>query len=140
TEASMSVKSIERLAERLGIASGSRRIGRTTLVRLTAYYLAVLGVVAGLILATDNMRGTVSNGGRSLAAPDAATIFQGLWSPLFSALPPLGTGAAAVITSFLLAIPVAFTYVRTRTRLKYDQSLVQTVIMLPVVVTAILIV
>src|SRR2546421_601371 len=68
--------SIERLATRLGIGSGSRKVGRTTLLRLAIYY----------------------------------------------------------------AVPVAFTYVRTRNSLQYDQSLVQTVIMLPVVVTAILIV
>jgi hypothetical protein len=38
--------------------------------------------------------------------------------------------------AFLLAVPVAFTYVRTRTRVKFDRSLIQTVIVLPVVVTA----
>ena len=40
----------------------------------------------------------------------------------------------------LLVIPLAFTYVRTRTRVKFDHSLVQTVIVLPIVVTAILVV
>ena len=40
----------------------------------------------------------------------------------------------------LLVVPIAFTYVRTRTRAKYDHSLVQTVIVLPIVVTAILVV
>ena len=42
--------------------------------------------------------------------------------------------------AFLLAVPIAFTYVRTRTRVKFDRSLIQTVIVLPVVVTAILVV
>jgi hypothetical protein len=42
--------------------------------------------------------------------------------------------------ALLLVLPIAFVYVRTRTRLKYDHSLVQTVIMLPIVVTAILVV
>src|SRR5207302_11013536 len=65
---------------------------------------------------------------------------HGILGPLFRALPPLGTGAAAVITAFLPSVPVAFTYVRTRNSLPYDQSLVQTVIMLPVVISAILIV
>ncbi len=37
-------------------------------------------------------------------------------------------------------MPIAFVYVRTRTRVKFDRSLVQTVIVLPVVVTAILVV
>src|SRR5438128_2387079 len=144
--------SIERLATRLGIGSGFRRIGRTTLLRLTGYYVLVLALIAGFIVLTDNMRGMHRLGSRGNAvfraeapiasAPDttASDLTQHLWDPLFRALPPLGTGAAAVISAFLLAVPVAFTYVRTRNSLQYDQSLVQTVIMLPVVVTAILIV
>ena len=144
--------SIERLATRLGIGSGFRRIGRTTLLRLTGYYVLVLALIAGFIVLTDNMRGMHRLGSRGNAvfraeapiasAPDttASDLTQHLWDPLFRALPPLGTGAAAVISAFLLAVPIAFTYVRTRSSLKYDQSLVQTVIMLPVVVTSILIV
>jgi len=142
--------SIERLAARLGVESGSRRIGRTTLVRLTAYYVVVLAIVAGFIILTDNMKGLPFSGPRggaamvsapiaSDAAP-AAELTRGFFDPLFRSLPPLRTGAAAVIAAFLLAMPVAFTYVRTRSSLRYDQSVVQTVIMLPVVVTSILIV
>ena len=129
--------SIERLAERLGIASGSRKIGRTTLIRLSIYYLVVLAIVAGFIILTDNFRALASPPEGKSTLGD---LTQGFWDPVFRSLPPLTTGAAAVLGSFLLALPVAFTYVRTRNSLKYDQSLVQTVIMLPVVVTAILIV
>ncbi len=45
-----------------------------------------------------------------------------------------------MLGALLLVLPIAFVYVRTRTRLKYDHSLVQTVIVLPIVVTAILVV
>jgi len=127
---------IERLASRIGIGSGMRQIGRTTLVRLISYYAVVLTVIAGLILVTDNMSGM-------RAADPKGTepaLEHALFEPILRALPPLATGAAAVIAAFLLALPVAFTYVRTRASLKYDQSVVQTVIMLPVVVTSILIV
>jgi len=147
----MAATTIERLAARLGVESGSRRIGRTTLVRLTIYYTVVIAVIACFITMTDNMRAVMTVGGKGAAtrlgggvlADSTATLghlSRGFWDPLFHSLPPLVTGAAAVIGSFLLALPVAFTYVRTRNSLKYDQSLVQTVIMLPVVVTAILIV
>ena len=145
--------SIERLAARLGIGSGSRKVGRTTLLRLSIYYAVVLLIVGGLIVLTDNMealhmaaaiarRKATENPDALLAGTPESwkMLTHGILGPLFRALPPLGTGAAAVITAFLLAVPVAFTYVRTRTSLQYDQSLVQTVIMLPVVVTAILIV
>ena len=145
--------SIERLAARLGIGSGSRKVGRTTLLRLSIYYAVVLLIVGGLIVLTDNMealhmaaaiarRKATENPDAFLAGTPESwkMLTHGVLGPLFRALPPLGTGAAAVITAFLLAVPVAFTYVRTRNSLQYDQSLVQTVIMLPVVVTAILIV
>src|SRR4051812_40263174 len=132
--------SIERLASRLGVAGGSRQIGRTTLVRLIGYYVVVLVVVAGFILLTDNMRGTRFGGDKVAAGDSAAQLTSGMFEPLFRSLPPLGTGAAAAIASFLLALPLAFTYVRTRNSLKYDQAVVQTVIMLPVVVTTILVV
>jgi hypothetical protein len=45
-----------------------------------------------------------------------------------------------MLGALVLAIPIAFTYVRTRTRIKYDHSLIQTIVMLPIVVTAILVV
>ncbi len=138
--------SIERLAARLGVESGSRQIGRTTLVRLTSYYAVVLAVIAGFILLTDNMKGMRLVGPRgrnasiSAAAEPVAELTKGFFDPLLRALPPLQTGAAGVIAAFLLAVPVAFTYVRTRNSLQYDKSVVQSVIMLPVVVTSILIV
>jgi len=128
------------LAARLGVASGSRKIGRTTLIRLTAYYAAVLVIVGAFILLTDNMRGTRFGGPKEMAADSEAQLTSGFFQPIFRSLPPLGTGAAAGVASFLLALPVAFTYVRTRNSLKYDQAVAQTVIMLPVVVTTILIV
>jgi len=130
--------SIERLAARIGVESGRRQIGRTTLVRLTVYYAVVLAIIAGFIVVTGDMKGMeAAQRAQDVSADD---LVQSLWQPLFRAFPPLAYGAAAVIGAFLLAVPVAFVYVRTRTRLKYDQSLVQTVIMLPVVITAILIV
>jgi len=52
--------SIERLAERLGISSGSRKIGRTTLIRLSIYYVVVLAIVAGFIILTDNFKALAS--------------------------------------------------------------------------------
>lgn len=142
-----SSSNIERLAHRLGVESGSRRIGRTTLVRLALYYLVVLVIIAGFIVLTNDMKvmmageANLTGGGVVRGSQDTLQgLTRGFWAPLFRSLPPLTYGAAAVISSFLLAVPVAFTYVRTRNSLKYDQSLVQTVIMLPVVVTAILIV
>jgi len=93
--------SIERLAARLGIGSGSRQIGRTTLVRLCAYYGVVLVVVAGFIILTDNMKGlrltdaragepAVSAALATDTAPGLTELTGSLWAPLFRSLPPLG--------------------------------------------------
>jgi hypothetical protein len=139
---------LERLAARLGVETGSRRVGRTTLVRLSLYYFVTLLAVVGFILLTDNMKGAllaghngfVSDGAGALLDADPVSDKHGFFAPLFRSVTPLLTGVAAVLSSFLLAVPVAFTYVRTRNSLKYDASLVQTVIMLPVVISAILIV
>lgn len=52
----------------------------------------------------------------------------------------LQSGAAALVAmtfAGLLALPAAMVYVRTRSRHKYDSALVQTVIVLPVLVSAI---
>jgi hypothetical protein len=127
--------SIERLAERLGVESGGRKVGKTTLIRLTLYYLAVIVIVAGFIVLNGDMKAM-----EVARTANPNDLSAGLLAPLFRSLPPLAMGASAVIAAFLLALPVAFVYVRTRNSLKYDQSLVQTVIMLPVVITSILIV
>jgi hypothetical protein len=100
---------------------------------LTLYYLVVMVVIAGFIVLTGDMKGME-------ARQATSDLGESVLAPLFRSLPPLASGAAAVIGAFLLALPVAFVYVRTRNSLKYDQSLVQTVIMLPVVITSILIV
>jgi hypothetical protein len=127
--------SIERLAERLGVESGGRKVGQTTLIRLSLYYLVVIVIVAGFIVLNGDMKAMETT---LATAPN--DLSSHILAPLFRTLPPLAAGAAAVVSAFLLALPVAFVYVRTRNSLKYDQSLVQTVIMLPVVITSILIV
>lgn len=127
--------SIERLARRLGVESGGRKIGRTTLVRLSLYYAVVILIVSAFIVFIGDMKVMET---AQATAPE--NLGQYLLAPLLRSFPPLAAGAAAVIAAFLLALPVAFVYVRTRNSLKYDQSLVQTVIMLPVVITSILLV
>lgn len=126
-------RSIDRLSEKMGIGEGGRRIGRVTLVRLLTYYGFALGAVALFVHFRPTPSLANAPGWTPGQPPPAA---PGLPDPVRMLL----DGTFAVLGAFLLAVPVAFVYVRTRTRLKYDQSLVQTVIMLPVVVTAILIV
>jgi hypothetical protein len=120
--------------------SVSRTIGRPTAVRLIIYYLAA-GLVLLLITALFPLEGPPVGG-----APGPTGMGEGLaWLRGELALFPTGAprwldAAVQMLGALLLVLPIAFVYVRTRTRLKYDHSLVQTVIMLPIVVTAILVV
>jgi ABC-type sulfate transport system permease component len=52
----------------------------------------------------------------------------------------IGWLAVAILGSLLCAIPVSWTYLATRTTEEYDQSLISSILILPVVVTSIVVV
>jgi hypothetical protein len=117
-----------------------RNIGRITLVRLTVYY-----VCAGLALLL--ITGLFPIGPAGPAQPPPPTDMGGAFDwirgqlSLFPRGAPVWVDAAVqMAAATLLVLPIAFVYVRTRTRLKYDHSIVQTVIVLPIVVCAIVVV
>ncbi|MGH7499080.1 MAG: DUF4956 domain-containing protein [Gemmatimonadales bacterium] len=119
--------------------AGPRRVGRYTVLRITGYYL----VVTALLLLLTALFPT-----EAMSPVDAAPtgMAEGLeWLRWRLAVLPTGSprwveASVQMLAALLLVIPLAYTYVRTRTRLKYDHSLVQTVVMLPIVVTSILVV
>jgi hypothetical protein len=119
--------------------SALRVIGRVTVMRLIGYYLA-----AGLVLLVLTAVFPVNEAPAGASSPvDMSGALTWVRSQL--ALYPKGAprwldAAVQMLGALLLVLPISFVYVRTRTRLKYDHSLVQTVIMLPIVVTAILVV
>ena len=118
-----------------------REIGRVTLRRLTLYYLAA-GTILLLVTAVFPERAVDAMPAAPMPHEPAAALD---WLRQEVAVFPSGAprwldALVQMFGAFLLAVPVAFTYVRTRTRVKFDRSLIQTVIVLPVVVTAILVV
>ena len=122
------------------VTTGPRVIGRQTLVRLTLYYVG-----AGLILLV--LTALFPGGGVSVPQTPAPTELTDAIPWLRSRMAVLPSGAplwvdalVQMLSGLLLVLPIAFVYVRTRTRQRYDQSLIQTVVMLPIVVTAILVV
>jgi hypothetical protein len=118
---------------------GSRRIGSHTIRRLLVYY-----VLAGSILLV--ITALFPQKPLDAGAPPPTAMDAGLdWIRAHITLMPSGSPAwldacVQMVGALLLVLPIAFTYIRTRTRVKYDHSLVQTVVMLPIVVTAILVV
>ena len=94
--------SIERLAERMGVESGGRKVGRTTMVRLSLYYLVVIVIIAGFIVLTGDLKAMEA---LQSANPNDLASFC---APLLRSLPRLVTGAAPVIAGFLRAVRGAF--------------------------------
>ena len=117
-----------------------REIGRLTILRLTVYY-----VMAGILIMCLSALLPLGSIGPIPAEPPAdmqgaIEWFKGQVAVFPKGAPVWVDALFQMIAAFLLVLPLAFVYVRTRTRLKFDHSLVQTVIVLPIVVTAILVV
>jgi len=84
-------------------------------IRLVGYYV-VLAAVAWLV-------------GRSLPQ----------WGPYFDERTP-GAAAVAMLGGLALMCPVAWLYMRTKPKVRYDASLVQTVIVLPIVIAGVVLI
>jgi hypothetical protein len=61
------------------------------------------------------------------------------WGPYFSPRAP-GGAAVAMLGALALMCPVAWMYMRTKPKARYDSSLVQTVIVLPIVITGVVLI
>lgn len=61
------------------------------------------------------------------------------WGPFFSSTGP-GGAAIAMLGALALVCPVAWMYMRTKPKARYDSSLVQTVIVLPVVIAGVVLI
>jgi hypothetical protein len=112
-----------------------RAVGAATVRRLVLYYGAVVALVAVMDLSVPL---APSGEGRMLASWLEQLIF-GTATGL-RIIPPWLDATLAMATAFVLTVPTVVVYVRTRTHEAYDESLVNTVLVLPSVVTAILIV
>ena len=120
--------------------TAAREIGRLTVLRLTVYYVMV-GI---LIMCLSALLPQGSIGPIPAEPPadmqGAIEWFKGQVAVFPKGAPVWLDALFQMIAAFLLVLPLAFVYVRTRTRIKFDHSLIQTVIMLPIVVSTILVV
>jgi len=120
--------------------AAAREIGWLTVFRLTGYYVMV-GI---LLLCLSALLPQAAIGPIPAEPPadmqGAMDWFKGQVAVFPTGAPIWIDALFQMISAFLLVLPLAFVYVRTRTRVKFDHSLVQTVIVLPIVVTAILVV
>lgn len=121
---------------RTGHETGPARVvGAATVRRLVLYYAAVVALVTVMDLSVPL---APSGEGRMLAAWLEQLIYGAVTG--LRIIPPWLDATLAMATAFVLTVPTVVVYVRTRTHEAYDESLVNTVLVLPSVVTAILIV
>ncbi len=113
-------------------------------VRLTLYYLCVTGVVYSAVVLFPGLEEFLPIGG-------AETLLSGPGSDPFEAIEIGATRVAnlgdsliwlciAIAGALLTIIPISWTYMAVRKRDEYDQSLVETIIVLPIAVTSIVII
>ncbi|MEM8772093.1 MAG: DUF4956 domain-containing protein [Pseudomonadota bacterium] len=114
------------------------------LVRLTLYYVCVTGIVYSAVTVFPALQEFLPIGG-------AESLLSGAGDDPFEAIEIGATGVGnlgesliwltiAVSGALLTILPVSWTYIAIRKRDEYDQSLVETIIILPIAVTSIVII
>jgi hypothetical protein len=115
-------------------------------VRLTAYY-AVIGLIIFAALSVfPALREYLPIGGVEalISQPDTNPLEGAARSATAQQVGSFGESlfwlAAAIVGAFMTALPVSWVYMGIRTGEEYDQSLISTILILPVVVTGIVII
>ena len=113
--------------------------------QITAFYLAIGLLVWFLLTWFPQLREFLPIGGveRIITKPDTGGALQGNEIPQ-AAVRGFGESlvwlSVAVFGAFLTALPVSWVYMGIRSEDEYDQSLISTIIILPMVVTSIVVV
>ena len=115
-------------------------------VRLTSYY-AVIGLIIFAALSIfPSLREYLPIGGVEalISQPDSNPLEGSARAATAQQVGSFGESlfwlAAAIVGAFLTALPVSWVYMGIRTGEEYDQSLISTILILPVVVTGIVII
>lgn len=114
-------------------------------VQLTVYYLLLFGGAWLVLQAYPDLRDYLPIGGAEQLINSGGSKSNALQSVAEAAQiknlgQSLGWMATAIIGALLTALPVSWIYMGTRTTEEYDQSLISSILILPVVVTSIVIV
>ncbi len=123
---------------------GSAKLSENPVVRVAAYYVLLAAGTALLWQVFPGLRTVFSaerldalNVGRNV---EAGPLFESLSGTGPQMPPPLAlavTTALCMTGAFLLMLPVAWVYILTRQKKGYRQSVVQTLIILPIVVAGV---
>jgi hypothetical protein len=115
------------------------------LVQLTAYYLIIGLVILVAVKLWPDLRGYLPIGGvEQLITQPSKNVLQGADTIRAEHVGNMGQSlfwlVVAIIGALLAALPVSWVYMAVRSGQEYDQSLVNTILVLPMVVTGIVII
>ncbi|HEY6048142.1 MAG TPA: DUF4956 domain-containing protein [Sphingomicrobium sp.] len=115
------------------------------ITRLTIYYVVIAGVVLLAMYLWPGIRGYLPIGGvEQLITQPSHNPLKATEAVRAEHVGNLGQSlfwlAVAMIGALLASLPVSWTYMAVRSGEEYDQSLVNTIIVLPMVVTGIVII
>ena len=119
--------------------------GAKLLVQLTIYYVIIGAIVLGAIKIWPSIAGWLPIGGvEQLIAQPAKNPLHAAEAVRAAHVSNLGQSlfwlAVAIIGAVVVAIPVSWVYMGIRNDEDYDQSLINTILVLPMVVTGIVII
>jgi hypothetical protein len=111
--------------------------------RLTAYYIAVTIVVLVALRLFPGVHAYMPFGGVEALMSNARPGLEGMLAPnadIGNLRESVYWLVITILGALLTAWPVSWVYIAVRNRKDYDQSLVDTIIILPIVVTSIIII
>jgi hypothetical protein len=111
--------------------------------RLTAYYLAVTAIVLIALRLFPNVRDFMPFGGVEALMSNSRSGTEGMLAPnteIGNLHESLYWLIITILGALLTALPVSWVYIAVRNPREYDQSLVGTIIIMPIVVTSIIII
>jgi len=115
-------------------------------VKLAAYYVVLGVVIYAALRLFPQVKDYLPVGGVEalISQPDANPLEGGARAATASAVGSMGESlfwlSAAIVGALLCSLPVSWTYMSIRTGEEYDQSLISTIMVLPLVVTGIVII
>src|SRR5438045_7647169 len=124
---------------------GDKMHARKLLVQITIYYLVIALAVFVALKLWPGVRGYLPVGGvEQLISQPAKNPLQASEAVRAAHVANLGQSifwlVAAIISAIMVSLPVSWVYMAVRAGDDYDQSLVNTIIVLPMIVTGIVII
>jgi hypothetical protein len=112
--------------------------------KLTAYYLLVTGSVLLALYLFPNLRAFMPFGGVEALMSNPRTGVESMFAPSSVEVANLQDTlywlSITILGALLTALPSSWVYIAVRNSKDYDQSLVDTIVVLPIVVTSIIII